>query len=83
MRELGLGQLVLLVQGNNEVGFWNVESSSLRHDGCRRVPADQQTGGGEDQADCQLSDWVTDLTLCLTQQTLLVTASNDGVVNMI
>ena len=40
-----------------------MESSSLRHVGCRRVPADQQTGGGEDKADCQPSDWVTDMTL--------------------
>ena len=39
-------------------------------------------GGGRIQADGQHSDWVTDMTLCRTQQTLLVTASNDGVVKI-
>ena len=156
---MGPGQLVMSVQGNNEVGLWNVESSSrqtcvmsaasgaqhsvtafsmmeqdrfitggtdckIRYwslaptpetltlgqseanvsslssklvegsqvytevgpggraaSGGRGGRADGD-GGGRIQADGQHSDWVTDMTLCRTQQTLLVTASNDGVVKI-
>ena len=159
VRRLGsaaAGQLVMAVQGNNEVSVWGVESSSrqscvmsqgsqhsvtafsllsqdrfitggtdckLRYwqlsgplESVTLGQADQQQavtsltsklvegcqvysevgraasgrgrgegesgGGGRITADIQHVDWVTDMTLCHTQQTLLVTASNDGVIKL-
>lgn len=37
---------------------------------------------GRISADIQHTDWVTDMALCQSQQTLLVTASNDGVMKI-
>ena len=47
-----------------------------------RGEGDGGGGGGRIQADIQHTDLVTDMTLCQTQQTLLVTASNDGVIKL-
>ena len=38
-----------------------------------------KSGGG---GDFQHTNTITDMTLCQTQQTLLVTASNDGVIKL-
>ena len=94
VRELvsvGLGQLVMLVKGNNKVGFWNVESSSLRHVGCRRVLAQRHCLHCDDRRQFIPSQTVpatsklvegrikwtvsTDMTLCWIQQNLLVKAT--------
>ena len=155
MRRLGSvapGQLVMSVQGNNELSTWSVESSSrqscvtcsgsqhsvtcfsllspdrfitggtdtrLRYwslsstgplesvslgeggstgvsrklvegvqvyselgGGGRSRSRETESGGGRITADTQHVDWITDMTLCHTQQTLLLTASNDGVIKL-
>jgi len=147
------GQLLVSVQGNNEVGIWSVESGSRQqavwassapplaishpsqHSVCCMTMAGAGliTGGtdckvrywhlthpqessvvgadythtvrsrlvegtevfveggrgrgareegGRIQADIQHTDWVTDMAVCQTTQSLLVTASNDGVIKV-
>ena len=42
----------------------------------------ESEAGGRITADIQHTDWLTDMTLCHTQQPILVTASNDGVIKL-
>ena len=50
--------------------------------GSRGVKEPGEGGGQRISAESGHTDWVTDMILCQSQQTLLVSASNDGVMKI-
>ena len=58
------------------------ESGTGDRPGSRRNKEAGEGGGQRISAEIGHTDWVTDMILCQSQQTLLVSASNDGVMKI-